>query len=270
MKPKNLKDWIVNRERIGLPCFARADVAVAFPDLHPHALDSALSRFCTRGLVRSPHKGFYCVVPPHYALSVELPPHYYIDQMMQWMGRQYYVALLSAASLWGASHQRVGITQVMTEIPMSTTSSRRNPFIDWVCRKRIPKEFVLRKNGENGQISYSNAELTALDLVHYADRAGGISFVSTVLAELKDATNFNGAGIGVFQSAEMTDIQRLGFIFETVLGDLRQAETIHREMIQTGRTVRPALLQPSSSSVILSANRRWHIKVNCEIELDEV
>lgn len=270
MKPKTLKEWIVHRERIGLPCFSHTDAAAAFPNLSPRALDSSLSRFCAGDLLRSPHKGFYCVVPPHYALSADLPPYYYIDQMMQSLGRRYYVALLSAASLWGASHQRVGVVQIMTETPMATTSTRKNPSIDWVFKKHIPEEFVLRKNGENGQISYSNAELTALDLVHYASRAGGISFVATVLAELREATDFSAAGSGVFMIADVTDIQRLGFIYETVLGDSAQADAIHREMLRTGRTVRPALLQPTLHSAVLSANRRWKIKVNCEIELDDL
>ena len=158
----------------------------------------------------------------------------------------------------------------MTDFPMSTTSSRKNTSIDWVSRKRISDEFVLRKNGETGTIAYSNAELTALDLVHYAGRAGGLSFVATVLSELKEATDFSGAGSGVFHFAEMTDIQRLGFIYETVLGDSRQADVIHAEMKRVSRLPRPALLQTSSHSAVLSANRRWHIKVNCEIEVDDL
>ena len=266
----NLKDWIINRERIGMPCFSHGEVAAAFPDLHSHALDSSLSRFCSNGLLRAIHKGFYCVIPPHYALSGELPPLYYIDQMMGWLGRRYYVALLSAASLWGATHQRVGIAQIMTDFSMATTSSRKNPSIDWVSKKRLPEEYVLRKNGETGTIAYSNAELTALDLVHYAGRAGGLSFVATVLSELKEATDFSGAGSGVFRFAEMTDIQRLGFIYEIVLGDFRQADVIHAEMKRVGRTARPALLEPSSHSAVFSANRRWHIKINYGIEVDDL
>ena len=52
---------------------------------------------------------------------------------------------------------------------------------------------LLEKNAEMGVIKYSNAELTALDLVQYADRVGSFSSVATVLAELREATNFADA-----------------------------------------------------------------------------
>lgn len=265
----NLKNWIINREHIGKPFFSRDDVAASFPGLAPNAIDSSLSRFRAKGFVAAVHRGCYCVIPAHYALAGELPPQFYVDSLMQWIGKPYNLALQSAAALWGAGHQKVMKVQVMTELPQPNTSAKKNPSIDWLYRKSVPMDFVVRRNGENGQISYSSPELTAVDLVRYADRAGGLSFVATVLSELRESTDFQGAGTGVFRTADVTDIQRLGYIYDEILGDARQAETINTEMKLIGTRIRPALLSPSSTAAVKAISKRWHVKVNCEIEGDD-
>ena len=156
-----IKEWVINRERIGKSCFSREDVAAAFPSLTARSINTSLAHFAKVGLIERLHRGFYCVVPPQYALSDGIHPYYYIDDLMSWLGRPYYVSLLSAASLWGASHQKVMTTQVITQLPQLNLSVNRRATIDWLYRKTIPSEFVLARNGENGKLMYSNAELTA-------------------------------------------------------------------------------------------------------------
>jgi len=195
-----------------------------------------------------------------------LPPQYYVDSLMRWIGKPYYLALQTAAALWGAGHQKVMKAQVMTELPQPTTSMRKNPSIIWLYRKSVPLDFVVRRNGENGQVSYSNPELTAVDLVRYADRAGGMSFVATVLSELRETTNFSGAGTGVFRTAGVADIQRLGYIYDEILDDEAQAGTIYAEMMRLGARIRPVALAPSLTVPSKTMNKRWRIKVNYEIE----
>ena len=51
------------------------------------------------------------VVPPQYASWGAPPPGWYIDDLMRHEGRPYYVGLLKAAELHGATHQaRHGIS----------------------------------------------------------------------------------------------------------------------------------------------------------------
>lgn len=70
----NLENWIANREHIGKPSFSRNDVAVSFPGLVLNAIDSSLSRCWAKGLIAAVHRGYYCVMPAHYALSGQQPP----------------------------------------------------------------------------------------------------------------------------------------------------------------------------------------------------
>lgn len=66
----------------------------------------------------SPCRGFYVVVPEEYRLWKAVPQEVYLDMMMQYMGRTYYVALLSAAERHGAAHQAPMESQVMVEPPV--------------------------------------------------------------------------------------------------------------------------------------------------------
>lgn len=265
-----MKNWIIDRERTGRPCFSRDEVAGAFPSLSASSIDSSLSRFRSNGLIQAVHRGFYCVMPAHYAYVGKVPPAYYMDELMKWLGRPYYIALLSAAEMFGAAHQKPMVTQVMTELPCFSYSKKKNDSVDWQFRSRVPSQFVLRRNGENGQVAYSNAELTAIDLVRYSHRAGGLSSVATVLAELRETTDFNGAGQGVFKTADLADVQRLGYIYDAILGDSAQSERIHDELLSLCRDLKPVVLNPGLPSDGAEINRRWKVRINHKIEMDEV
>lgn len=265
-----IKEWIINRERIGKSCFSREDVISAFPSMTIRAINTSLSYFAKKRLVERIQRGFYCVVPAHYALSNSIHPYYYIDDLMAWLNKPYYVALLSAASMWGASHQKVMITQVMTQLPQLNLATDRNVTIDWFYRKTISSEFLIAKNGENGKVLYSNAELTAVDLIRHAHRAGGFSFVATVLAELREATDFSNAAKGVFRTARIADIQRLGYIYDVVLGDEAQAAVIYEQLRAMAGELDSVLLSPTSHAEVQTKNGKWKILVNTYIELDDL
>ena len=262
--------WIRQREQIGKPCFSREEARKAFPALSSNVLTMSLSRYRAKGIIQAVHKGFFVVIPPQYALQKRVPDFYYVSQLMAHLGRPYYISLLSAASLWGASHQAVMVTHLMTRLPQSSTSNQKNNTLRWFYRSEIPSEFLVSKNGETEPIVYSNAELTAIDLVHWAKRIGGLSAVATVLAELRESTNFENAAAGVFKTADASDVQRLGYLYEVVLGDHEQGETIYREMNKLPTAVRNVPLLVGSKNVQSRRNAKWHVDVNTEIEIDDI
>ena len=265
----NLKSWISLREKTGCPCFSSREAAEAYPSRSSNAIDAALSHFCSTGLIQRVHRGFFCVVPARYALRGRIPVEYYIGPLMEHLGKPYYVAALSAAAHWGAAHQKVVSTQIMTALPHSSTSLHRNPDICWLYRKRVPESFLVRENGENGPVSYSNPELTALDLVARARHAGGLSFVVSVLASLKESTDFTGAATGVFRTAHIPDIQRLGYIFEVVLQDSAQASVIGAELRRMGGVLRHVPLLPGVDSPVSATENRWKIRLNADLDWED-
>jgi len=265
-----LGGWIKQREQLGTPCFSLEEARAAFPALSSNVLTMSLSRYRAQGIIQAVHKGFFVVIPPQYALQKRVPDAYYISQLMNHLGKPYYISLLSAASLWGASHQAVMVTHLMTRLPQSSTSSRKNNTLRWFYRREISSEFLVSKNGETAPIAYSNAELTAVDLVHWAKKIGGMSAVATVLAELRESTNFANAAAGVFKTADVSDIQRLGYLYEVVLGDRAQSETIYSEMKKLSSVLRNVPLVPGSKDTAFRRDARWHIDVNTEVEVDDL
>ena len=76
---------------------------------------NALYLLRQKGILFSPYRAFYVILPPHYRLMGSVPPSYYIDYLMKLLGKRYYFGLLSAAKFHGAAHQRPLLDIVMTE-----------------------------------------------------------------------------------------------------------------------------------------------------------
>ena len=61
----------------------------------PAAARLALSRLANKGLIASPARGFYVVVPPEYRRLGCLPAEHFVPAFMAHLNRRYYAALLS-------------------------------------------------------------------------------------------------------------------------------------------------------------------------------
>ena len=79
------------------------------------AIKKALNRMTNKGKITPLRKGFYLIVPPEYSVQKTLPPIMFMDQMMRYLEKKYYVGLLNAASFFGASHQAPQEFFVITE-----------------------------------------------------------------------------------------------------------------------------------------------------------
>ena len=231
---------------------------------------NALYLLRQKGLLFSPYRAFYVILPPQYRLIGAVPPNYYIDYLMKLLGKRYYFGLLSAAVFHGAAHQRPMSDIVMTERPKLTAPKTDSRLVRFVYRQEIPQDFLLEKNSEGGVVRYSNAELTAVELVQYEQYAAGLSHVATVLEELLESTDFSQAAEGVFRVCKDSAIQRLGYLVEREIGDERQGEVIYHEWVRSCRLPHFVPLALQSSARVLRRDERWKVDVNVKIERDEV
>lgn len=266
----NIPEWIRHREIIGKACFSFADVRDAFPASSDKTIANSLSRLVKRKCLALLAKGFYCVIPPQYALHGVIPPSYYVNQLMSYYKKPYYVGLLSAAVFWGAAHQRPQQFTIITTPPKFQRSRSRNNLLLWFYRKSIPEKYLLEKNTETSVIRYSNAELTAIDIVQFEQHIGGLSRAATVLCELLESTNFHGASDGLFSYTTIHTIQRLGYIVDEILEDNEQAEIIYREMMKYRKNIKYCYLSSRLKTDASVVNKRWKIYVNVEIEPDDI
>lgn len=263
----NIREWIHSREIRGKSTFSIADVKDAFAERPARSINTELSRQVSRGRVQSVYRGFYVIVPVQYQLKGVIPPVYYVDDLMDYVGKPYYVGLLSAAAMHGATHQRAMKTQVMTVLPRIKASGK-NSLLDWSYRQQIPEAFVMKKNAEIGTLRYSGPELTAVDLVQFASHVGGYQRVATVLAELMDSVDM-GKVDELLPFTTVATVQRLGYLLECVLSRQDQADALFQVLKMQGSWNSILLNNDQARREEVPANR-WHVNGNIDIEVDDL
>ena len=176
-------------------------------------LDAA-ERLQRRRALLNPRQGFYVVVPPQYASWGAPPPAWYIDALMRYEGRTYYVGLLKAAELHGATHQAVMEFQVISAKRLPRIRAGRS-LIVFYFRKDVEGAMagVEEHKTDTGTMKISSAALTALDLLRYPQASGGIDSVAMVLSDL--ARKIDPAQLAALSAlVERPVVQRLGHLLE--------------------------------------------------------
>lgn len=270
MKADNLAEWIRNLETNGINTFSVEMIRDKFPDIQEQNIKNSLYRFASKNRIVSVYKGFYVIIPPHYAAKGIVPPTYYIDQLMQYIGKPYYISLLSAAEFFGAAHQRSQRFFVTSVLPSTNVSISKNKLLNWLFRKDIPEEFLLKKNSETGTIRFSNAELTAIDLVQYENAVGGLSRVATVLDELCEQCDFSKVNNKLLDFTSVSAVQRLGYILENILEQNDQADVLHEKLLAYGKRLNYIALSTRSRKETTLRDSRWKVIINTEIQTDDI
>ena len=247
--------------------FSVDEISRAFIDKSSKSIKTELARMVSRGRVQSVYRGFYVIVPVQYRLKRIIPPSYYIDELMQYLNKPYYIGLLSAAAMYGAGHQRAMQTQIVTTPPRLNVSGR-NALLDWNYRQQIAQELLITKNAEIGVIRYSSPELTAVDLVQFAEHVGGYQRAATVLTELVDTIDMDKMS-AVIPYTTIATIQRLGYLLEVVLEEQEKADKLFA-ILKVQKHWKSIMLNPLKPKREDAASNRWHVNANTEIEIDEL
>ncbi len=270
MKNITLNEWIKTLEIHGYNSFSFEKVRKDFPNASIQTLSNSLYRLTAKKRIVSVYKSFYVIIPPQYAAKGIVAPTYYIDQLMAYIGKPYYISLLNAAELYGAAHQRSQRFTVMTVYPAANVSKAKNNILDWIYRKEIPENFLQTKNSETGTVCFSNPELTAIDLLQYEKHIGGLSRAATVLAELTEETDFSKVSNELLDYTSLSAVQRLGFILEYILEENEQADVLYKQLYNYGKRLNYVPLSTRSSNKNVEKDTRWKIYINTEIEVDDL
>jgi predicted transcriptional regulator of viral defense system len=238
------------------------------------AVKATLSRLAKRGVVASPARGFYVIVPPEYRSLGCLPADQFIPALMKTLSLPYYAGLLTAAQYHGAAHQRPQQFQVFLEkrrLPIACGRVR----VVFLIRKRLREVPVQSLNIPRGSLLVSTPEATALDLVGYQHQAGGLNQVATVLSEL--AEKIDPAKLAVAAAAAPVPwAQRLGYLLERV-GTPEKAAPLKQYVRARARESAPLLAQPRKPKAPAPRRARrekvirdegWKLYVNAELQPD--
>ena len=236
------------------------------------AVKVTLSRLARRGVIASPARGFYVIVPPEYRSLGCLPADQFIPALMKTLNLPYYAGLLTAAQYHGAAHQRPQQFQVFLEkrrLPIACGRVR----VAFLIRKRLREVPVQSLNTPRGTLLVSTPEATALDLVGYQHQAGGLNQVATVLSEL--AEKIDPAKLApAAAAAPVPWAQRLGYLLERV-GAPEKAAPLKQYVRARARESAPLLAQPRKPKVPNPRRARrdkmirdegWKLYVNTEVQ----
>jgi hypothetical protein len=110
----------------------------------------------------------------------------------------------------------------------------------------------------------SSPELTALDLVHYADRLGGLNKITEALDFLTEIMDAEALATTAKNYADTTTVQRLGYILHEILYNPPFSESLI-DYLKTTRFY-PVLLHPQKEKPenMVSGNI-WRVVPNMEI-----
>ena len=265
-----LQKWIKDRAIHGFPTFSIEDVRETGMYSSEQILQNELYRLCSNKTIASVYRGFYVIIPVQYVLRGSVPATYYIDQLMAYLSKPYYVCMLSAAELLGAAHQRPQKFSVMTTFPKRRVVSTRNVIIDWFYREGLPEDALITKNTETGTIRISNPLLTAADLVQYQQHVGGLSLVATILEELSEQINIKSQFASLASFVKKVTWQRLGYILEHVVEENELADELYEQIRNLPGSLMYMPLSTSAENNTSERNCRWKININVQIEQDDL
>ena len=264
-----VKDWIDDLQRQGRITFSLKEVYEQFSSHNQATLKIALSRLVSKNKISSVWQGFYVIIPIEYSSKGIVPPVLYIDDMMKYLERPYYISLLSAAVFYGAAHQRPQEFSVVNTSGSLRVSIKKGVKINFISKKDIPSELVVKKKTKTGYVNVSSPELTAADLVQNEKEIGGLNRVATVLDELYNELNFNQLPKLFFERIPAPVIQRLGYLLDVALGYTDKGDELLYKMKEFGCSMRTTPLKNRKATVDCITDRKWKIIINEHIEIDE-
>ena len=264
-----ISDWINQQLTKGKYSFTLQYLHGDMPDKSDDSIKLALKRLVDKKIIISMSKGFYIIIPPAYQNLGILPPVMFMDDLMEYLKRPYYISLLSAASLHGAAHQQPQLHFVCTTLPSMRDTHKNGIQIKYVSKRNFPESHLIQKKTESGYVNVSNAILTCLDLINYQKTIGGFNRVATVINELSEEISESEITFGILQLAPHTVIQRLGYLWEYECNQLGLANVLFKIIKESLYSFKTYKLNPGRDLQKQVNRNRWSINVNTKIEIDE-
>lgn len=263
MAAATLETWIDGLQASGRYSFLRAD-ALSGSGLSPEAVSKALQRLVKRGRLFKVKDYFYVIVPLEYRSAGAPPPSWFIRDLMAAMRLPYYVGLLSAAALHGASHHQPQEYQVLTDRYVRPLGAGRTR-IRFFASKYMADAATMDMKTSTGSMRVSTPETTVVDLVRFAKAAGHLDHVATVIAELSPSLDPKRLIAAVRLVEDVPNAQRLGYILDQVR-QRRLSDPIHTWLEHLEPHMLP--LRSGRPAARAKESRRWHLLINKPIEVE--
>jgi hypothetical protein len=198
---------------------------------------------------------FFLVVSPEHRLVGAPPVLWWLDDYFNWLGHPYYLALQSAAGVYGSNPQALQITQVMTDVPRREIEIGRLR-VRFFVKREIEKTAAQAPPNAFAPIRVSTPEATVFDLVRYASGIGGMGRAVETLIPLLSLMRLPELKQVLDTENETATAQRLGYIVETA-GRKALAKAI-RDWLPSQLALVP-LTPPKAAQASAQVSQRWRI-----------
>ncbi len=261
VSPSELADWLIGQGRHFITTAEAAKILGVAPGTVPRSLERAREA----GKLISVTKGGWIPVPPEHRSASAPPASHYIDQLMSHLGHLYYVGLLSAAAIHGASHQSPMVFQVVTPAKLRERRIGRSR-IQFLQREGTAGMPVRQHNVPTGRIWVSTPEVTVFDLIEAPQDSGGLSNVATIIGDLLYEARLDPQALADVASLYPSAIaQRTGYLIDIMACETEtEMDTEALQNAVAGCRYRD--LSPGHSGG--EHDERWHVIVNTAIEHD--
>lgn len=262
----SLRDHIERLQFQGVYWFVR-DETIEILQISYNSFKKATSLLAQKNKLKHVRGDFYLIVPPEYRATQSLPATWFIDAFMTHLKQPYYASLLTAASLHGAAHQQSMAFQVITN-KRTRNITIGQVHIEFTYKKNVRAHYYQPVKTATGRMNVATAEMTALDLLSYMEKAGQINSIATVLCELVEKLDTQSIiKLLKAKDAPLTSAQRLGYLINHLKLPLNVDPLA--KLIKTKKPSR-RLLVPGSTEPVIAYDPKWYIEANENVEPDDL
>lgn len=256
-----LEDYIIELRSKGKYTLNFKDLQQKFPERSKEALRQSVFRLKSNNSLAHLRREFYLIIPPEYSSRPGLPLYLFIDDLMKFLGKEYYVGLFSAASLHGASHQSPMTGDIVVNGTPVRPIESDNFSIKFYTKKIISAGHIIKMKSDSGYFNASSAELTAIDLIYYSSN-WGIERVLTVISDLiehiKPSKLYNCA-----LEHNPSAVRKLGFLFDEYFREKKLADKLYAAFLKN-KSSNYLYLAPSEKKEG-EKNSKWLIVKNIDL-----
>ena len=256
-----IEDYLNDIQSKGRYAVTLAELKNRF-DSSEKAIKQNIYRLKSKNQLAQVRKEFYVIVPPQYSNRGMVPSTLFIDDLMQYLKREYYIGLLSASALHGAGHQQPMQFQVIIKKPPLRSIKNKKLNIHFFVKSQWQQGDITEKKTETGFIKVSSPELTAFDLVHYNKKIGGLNRIIPILEDLVESIKSSDLN-KTAMCQKVPDMQRLGYLLEQ-LGNEKLASVLFKRIERKPLREIPISLAHKNREGVL--NSKWNVIINTELD----
>ena len=229
------------------------------------SVSRALTRLTQKRAIVPIKSGFYSILLPTEKKQGVPSPKRFIQQLMAYLDKPYYVSLLTAAAWHGAAHHAPMTFFVTTTYPAIRDIDKKGIHVHFLFTSKFPAKGVTQKKTDVGFVQVSSPALTMLDLIKYEHSVGRLERSAEVICELVEQVEAADLE-SVLPLFSLRTLQRLGYVLEKVIEE-RQLHPVVFTFLQPQKLKYIPLIS-SHEDILISKDDKWKINVNEVLQIE--